>query len=121
MTSFIIVISIISCLQLAASQDIFQRETSSIVRNIQHSKVDDENWNERPGRDQISLLIVFDSTGSMNKDLEELRGGAQDIVNNFASRKDQPIYNYVLSLFNDPCKFRNLKTFYFFLWKLRIE
>lgn len=60
--------------------------------------------NDRPRSDQKSLMIVFDTTGSMSRDLEQLRLGANDIVNNFASREDNPIFNYILSLFNDPCK-----------------
>ena len=102
MNSFIAAASVICCLQLVKFLNLVQSETNVFLQN---PKPDDEKWNERPGRDQKSLLIVFDTSGSMNKDLEQLRGGAQDIVNLFASRKDQPIYNYVLSLFNDPCKF----------------
>lgn len=78
---------------------VFQEKTSTIQT---FQSPNDENWNERPRSDQKSLLIIFDTTGSMATDLAQLKQGAIDIVNNFASRKDQPIYNYVLSLFNDP-------------------
>lgn len=105
MKLFISVISLVSCLHLVVSSNILQSEIISLNQLFQHAKADDEDWNDRPTRDQKSLLIAFDTTGSMAKDLAELRQGAQDIVSNFAERKDQPIYNYVLSLFNDPCKF----------------
>lgn len=58
-----------------------------------------------PRSDQKSLLIIFDSTGSMGSDLAQLRQAAKDIVNFFAERDDKPIYNYILSVFNDPSNF----------------
>lgn len=64
-----------------------------------------QNLDERAGSDQKSLMIVFDMTSSMASDLTQLRLGANDIVNDFASRNDTPIFNYILSLFDDPCKF----------------
>lgn len=63
------------------------------------------DWNDRPAPDQKSLVIVFDTTGSMSNDLAQLRGGAEDIVNTFSMKDNNPIYNYVLSLFNDPSEF----------------
>lgn len=89
-----------------ANANIIEGGSSSAFQIFQHTRANDGNWNDRPRRDQKSLLIVFDTTNSMAKDLAQLKGGAQDIVNNFASRSDQPIYNYVLSLFNDPSKFK---------------
>jgi hypothetical protein len=58
---------------------------------------------------QKSLLICFDSTGSMTDDLNEMRDAAKQIVGDFSARADKPIKNYVLSVFNDPGKF-----FYFY-------
>jgi hypothetical protein len=49
-----------------------------------------------------SLLIIFDSTGSMNDDLVQLRSAAKEIVANFSAIEENPITNYVLSVFNDP-------------------
>lgn len=51
---------------------------------------------------QKSLLLVFDSTGSMSSELVELRGAVQEIVSKQAGRNDSTIYNYILSVFNDP-------------------
>jgi CheY-like chemotaxis protein len=59
-------------------------------------------YKDRPRPDQRSLLIVFDATGSMHDDLEQLRAGAKEIVNELSSREDNPIYNYVLVVYRDP-------------------
>lgn len=58
--------------------------------------------------DQKSLLIVFDGTRSMGKDLQQLRDAAKKIIESFAGREDKPIANYILSVFRDP---RKLKTY----------
>ena len=60
------------------------------------------NSNEPPKPGQKSLLIVFDGTLSMTKDLEQLRIAAREIINDFSNRKDNSIYNYVLVVFRDP-------------------
>jgi hypothetical protein len=57
-----------------------------------------------PRHDQKSLLIIFDATASMGDDLAQLRAAALDIINDFSSRADNPIYNYVLVVFRDPGK-----------------
>lgn len=49
-----------------------------------------------------SLTLVFDGTGSMSTDLAQLRGAAQEIVKTLSELKDNPIGNYVLSVFRDP-------------------
>ena len=54
---------------------------------------------------QKSLIIAFDGTGSMNSSLQQLKRAAKDIVEKFATRPDKPIYNYVLTVFNDPCEY----------------
>lgn len=64
------------------------------------------DYRDRPRPDQRSLLIVFDATGSMHDDLEQLRAGAQEIVNELSAREDNPIYNYVLVVYRDPSEFR---------------
>lgn len=58
----------------------------------------------RPRADQKSLLIIFDGTGSMHDDLQQLTQGAQEIINDLSSRNDSPIFNYVLVVFRDPSK-----------------
>jgi len=40
----------------------------------------------------------------MHDDLQQLRSGAQEIINDLSSRDDNPIYNYVLVVFRDPSK-----------------
>lgn len=56
--------------------------------------------------DQRSLLIIFDGTSSMGGDLVQLRSAAQEIINEFSNRKDNPIFNYILVVFRDPGKFK---------------
>jgi hypothetical protein len=51
---------------------------------------------------QKSLLIIFDNTNSMMDDLIQLRSAAKKIVVHYSARKEKPIKNYVLSVFNDP-------------------
>lgn len=68
----------------------------------------DVDWNDRARPDQKSLLIAFDTTGSMAADLQQLQSGAEDIVRTFSEKPNDPIYNYVLSLFNDPCELKTL-------------
>lgn len=55
-----------------------------------------------PSSNQTSLIIAFDSTGSMSRDLIELRAAALEIIDDFSSRAHNPIYNYILTFFNDP-------------------
>ena len=60
------------------------------------------NNNEPPKPGQKSLIIAFDGTASMTEDLKQVRIAARDIVNDFASRPQKSIYNYVLVVFRDP-------------------
>lgn len=53
-----------------------------------------------------SLVIVFDTTWSMDDDLQELRQGAAYIVKEMMRRETKPIHNYVFVPFNDPCESR---------------
>ncbi|XP_052121431.1 hemicentin-1 isoform X3 [Frankliniella occidentalis] len=52
--------------------------------------------------DAVSLAFVFDSTGSMWRDLEQLKRGAAAILEAMLARPDKPIYDYVFVPFNDP-------------------
>lgn len=54
---------------------------------------------------QKSLVIVFDGTGSMGNNLQELIPAANSIIDNFASRPDKPIHNFILTVFHDPSEF----------------
>lgn len=59
---------------------------------------------ELPNDYQRSLLIIFDGTGSMFDDLEQLKQGAKQIIAELATYQDSPIFNYVLVIFRDPSK-----------------
>lgn len=53
-------------------------------------------------RRQSSLAFVFDATGSMGNDLEQLIEGAQMILDTMINREHPPIKNYVLVPYRDP-------------------
>lgn len=38
----------------------------------------------------------------MHDDLQQLRSGAEEIIHEFSTREDSPIFNYVLVVFRDP-------------------
>ena len=57
---------------------------------------------DQPKPDQRSLLMIFDTTGSMGTDLVQLKQSASEIVQELSTRADNPIYNYILVEFNDP-------------------
>lgn len=40
----------------------------------------------------------------------QMRIAAKQIVNFFADRDDKPIYNYILSVFNDPSKINSVSS-----------
>lgn len=75
---------------------------TAVSANSQKLSKADFEWSDRARPDQKSLLIVFDTTGSMSTDLDQLKNGAKDIVRAFSAKTNDPIFNYVLSLFNDP-------------------
>lgn len=84
-----------------ASQPLAELEN---VNEIDEIKVQTNKYSGRkPG--QTSLVLVFDGTGSMESCLIQLRSGAQQIIEKFADRDDNPIYNYVFVPFRDPRKF----------------
>lgn len=53
---------------------------------------------------QKSLLMVFDGTLSMRDDLAQMVPAAKEIIKSFTSRKENPIKNFVLTVFQDPSK-----------------
>lgn len=84
------------------SSDFFeQNELRAITTN---GKRDAKVKSNGPNVGQTSLVIVFDSTGSMENSLIQLRAGAQLIIDKFAERDDNPIYNYIFVPFRDPGK-----------------
>uniref|UniRef100_A0A182VQ07 Uncharacterized protein n=1 Tax=Anopheles minimus TaxID=112268 RepID=A0A182VQ07_9DIPT len=55
-----------------------------------------------PKDGQRSLVIVFDATGSMLDDLQQLRGAAELIIAEITQRDNNPIFNYIFVPFRDP-------------------
>uniref|UniRef100_A0A7E4UTW7 VWA domain-containing protein n=1 Tax=Panagrellus redivivus TaxID=6233 RepID=A0A7E4UTW7_PANRE len=49
-----------------------------------------------------SLTFVFDRTGSMFDDLDQVRRGTEGIFNTVMKQRERFIYNYVLVMFHDP-------------------
>jgi len=49
-----------------------------------------------------SLAFVFDTTGSMSDDLAQAVDGAAKILEVTLTRREKPLYNYILVPFNDP-------------------
>lgn len=81
--------------------DVILIDKKNIVkRNV--PRASNDMHKDRPRADQKSLLIIFDGTGSMYDDLQQLRMGAQEIINDLSSRNDSPIFNYVLVVYRDP-------------------
>ena len=89
----------------------FKRNFETKVNHVLIGDLDDRleeitmtSRGPKPG--QKSLVIVFDATGSMKDDLEQLRAGAEKIIDEITKRNDNPIYNYIFVPFRDPCKWR---------------
>lgn len=60
-------------------------------------------FDKMKSKKKTSLSLIFDNTGSMSKDLKNLRSAAIKIIDKFNSYgADNPIGNYILSIFNDP-------------------
>ena len=61
----------------------------------------------------VSLVFVFDTTSSMSDDLQQAKLGATQILNTTRALPNQPLYNYILVPFNDPCEYFLLKSGYY--------
>lgn len=84
---------------------LLNESSSSFSTSGQEIQVHNEyGFNDRPRPRQRSLMIIFDGTKSMTNDLEQLRLAAKQIVNELSMRQDNPIFNYILVIFRDPCK-----------------
>ena len=59
-----------------------------------------------------SLAFVFDITGSMYDDLVQVIEGAAKILATTLSRRDKPLYNYVLVPFHDPGEYPVVMKYY---------
>ena len=49
-----------------------------------------------------TLAFVFDTTGSMSDDMQQVIVGAAEILNTVLQKFDRPIHNYVFVPFHDP-------------------
>lgn len=49
-----------------------------------------------------TLAFVFDTTGSMSDDMQQVIVGAGEILNTVLEKFDRPIHNYVFVPFHDP-------------------
>ena len=58
--------------------------------------------NAQSSEGAASLAFVFDITGSMYDDLRQVIEGAAKILATTLSRREKPLYNYVLVPFHDP-------------------
>lgn len=59
-----------------------------------------------------SLVIVFDTTGSMHRDLQQVKNAVIQIVREFSLSGKDAIHNYVLSPFNDPSENNNVINYH---------
>lgn len=105
-TTFFGVISVLLLIGVInkVKTDISDEICGEIIEETELSN-DTEPKKDYKGRrrpDQRSLIIVFDATGSMATDLNQLRTSAKVIVNKLATYKENPIHNFVLSVFRDP-------------------
>lgn len=73
--------------------------TDNEVPEAKPQKVD---YQGRARPDQKSLLVIFDATGSMGPNLAQVKASARDIVVALAEHAENPIYNYILSVYRDP-------------------
>lgn len=71
---------------------------TKIIKNISI----DEIIPDLPPTGMSSLTFVFDRTGSMNDDLNQVQQGARGIFETVMKQRKRFIYNYVLVLFHDP-------------------
>ena len=60
-----------------------------------------------------SLAFVFDETGSMQDDLDQVKVGATEILATTLARREKPLYNYVLVPFKDPGKLLLPQIYYY--------
>lgn len=93
---------------------VWKDETTTIASMIDKptnaSKLSNSHTNSSRKLRKKSLILVFDATGSMHDDLVQLRGAAKEIVKHFSAQEENPIQNYILSVFRDPDVEPVLKT-----------
>ena len=86
---------------LGAKQILFVTLTGILI----HQGVWAQDYKNVPDG-SASLAFVFDITGSMYDDLVQVIEGAAKILATTLSRREQPLYNYVLVPFHDPGIFK---------------
>ncbi|XP_050086783.1 hemicentin-1-like [Anopheles aquasalis] len=79
-----------------------QRPASVLLPDLQRTLATQRESFLPPKEGQRSLVIVFDATGSMVDDLQQLRDAARLIIAEITQRETNPIFNYVFVPFRDP-------------------
>lgn len=59
-------------------------------------------FNRAPYSHEKSLAIVFDVSGSMSSDMDNMKAAAKKVFSDFTSNENNAIYNYILVPFSDP-------------------
>lgn len=77
----------------------FLKKFLAVALALFHTRAQLDSEHETSGS---SLAFVFDVTGSMYDDLQQVMDGASRILHRLLSRKDTPIRNFVLVPFHDP-------------------
>lgn len=83
------------------ANDYFALSKRNTIKS-EDSQTHDDKFFMAPDVNAISLVIVFDSTGSMRPYLDQLIQAAKKIVEKFANSENYAIYNYILVPYNDP-------------------
>lgn len=60
--------------------------------------------NTEPPSSMASLAFVFDVTGSMSTELDQVKSGAKKILKTISEHEEKIIYNYIFVPFGDPSK-----------------
>ncbi|XP_052863793.1 hemicentin-1-like [Anopheles cruzii] len=78
------------------------RPTTILLPDLQRTLATQRDTLLPPQEGQRSLVIVFDATGSMVDDLQQLRDAARLIIAEVTQRDNNPIFNYIFVPFRDP-------------------
>ncbi|KFB46823.1 AGAP002268-PA-like protein [Anopheles sinensis] len=87
---------------LSSDQRDFGRPTSVLLPDLNRTLAAHRQSLLPPKQGQRSLVIVFDATGSMLDDLQQLRDAARLIIAEITQKDSNPIFNYIFVPFRDP-------------------
>ncbi|XP_053681415.1 hemicentin-1-like [Anopheles nili] len=87
---------------LADGRGVAARMSNVLLPDLNHTLATHRESLLPPKAGQRSLVIVFDATGSMLDDLQQLRDAARLIIAEITQRDSNPIFNYVFVPFRDP-------------------